>query len=417
MRGQISGVSGLSGILLVGLLVVAGGCRTLRTPDGRWQSLDDPAEECLLRLNQGGAPDVAAPDAVVAQPGIAPDGTEPLSIYADTDELAARLRGAGLFGIDCTGNPFSGLADAWRTGAGHSVAFRGDRVQHMLADEAGLSGVDSIRWESPALTLFSRNLADDGLLGVYGALVQPSPDVVMRTTVDDERDLVDDDIDVLVTPRDAVRNYAERAGRHGVVELPLTRLYVVVAPTGLSLSDGLATTLAQGIAADTRVFDPRNGEACSPADSNTSGGTGAVGDGDGAGAGGAAVRARVLYDESDASARDLASRVVALASQGRLAPDRYDQLAMAGTGQLNMVDETAKAGQDYAVLRLRVKAPVVGSGRTCVPLSGSVVKQLVGRAILPVAWVHEYGIARRDVMLYEDVHGLPVIRRAGRVMQ
>ena len=84
MRAPICGLPGLSGIFLVGLLVVAGGCRTLRSPDGRWQSFDEPAAECVLSGTVESASLAPHPARGALPPGASPD-VPPLRAYRSVD--------------------------------------------------------------------------------------------------------------------------------------------------------------------------------------------------------------------------------------------------------------------------------------------------------------------------------------------
>lgn len=401
MRAAISGrsaLSGSSGILIVGLIVVAGGCRTLRSHDAGWQALDQPARDCML-------PTAGAPaDAGIYTPGATQDELS-ISVYAAATELAERLAGAGLFGIDCAENAFAGHADSWQRGPEGALSFRGAVLDSAIWGEERLVGVDSVRWIRDALVVYGGDEAGTDLRAVYGSLVQPAPDVALRTTVNDERDLIDQGIDVLVTEDPTVTDYSNRSGEYRTVALPLTRLYVVVGPVGADMSGGIAMTLARGITADTPVIGDADLVVC-----NANSGDEPLRD-----AATQDLSGRVLFEDADSAARDLASRIVALSSQGGMTPDRRRELVATGVEQDGILEEQAIRDGDFLVLRVRVPAPGEQlDNRGCVALPDGLLDDLDGRPVIAVAWVQEHAILSSDALIVVDIDGLPVARRAKR---
>ena len=289
--------------------------------------------------------------------------------------------------------------------------FRGDQLQSPAFDEKSVSGPDSVRWANNALVVYGAAMAGSSLAAVYKRLVQPAPSVALLAAANDERDLIDQGIDVLITENPAVTDYGNRSRAHQTVALPLTRLYVVVAPVGVDLPAGVASTLARGITAETPVIADDNVTVCVPGEQAEQRAASVT----------RGSRGRVLYDETDAAARDLASRIVALASQGRLMRDHRQELAANGVDQRSVLEQGLFRDDDFVVLRLRaprsMRSLVPGDqpdDQGCVPVPDVLLAKAGDRRAIAVAWVREHAVLASDALIVIDIDGLPIARRAQR---
>lgn len=203
----------------------------------------------------------------------------------------------------------SSLAAAWRASVPASEALRLSGVESLLPlDERRLVlGFSSARADLPPLFA-------DPALGVPRAEPLPTT-LAARASDGDLRDALDGGADLVVSADPALLDYAAR--RPGLTETPLpwSRSYVLLVPAGLSLGGAIpsdTSVFRAGLARDAVRADARAAAApfwwdaagsCARAHPEAGAGTSSV----------------ITYREDDATARELAERLVALAGAEGLA--------------------------------------------------------------------------------------------------
>ncbi len=254
---------------------------------------------------QLGAPDAAC---IVAGSAAAPEG----AFYTSLPDAAASLGRATLIHIDCTGGRAAGLATSWSHGDSSNVfGFRGPGLDTVDTAAWRDSRVDSIVQRHDETIVYTAEHHADipAFLGAPPFVASHA----LTTAQRDERDVLESGIEVMVTRRREVISYARERGTWTVTALPWNATYSIVAPGGFG--DGsqqrLPVLLEGSVRADVRPFTPDSAAARCNSDVERMASGGVMDQ---------PLSPRVVFDERDHIAAELAARMVSLVSRGRVRP-------------------------------------------------------------------------------------------------
>ncbi len=151
---------------------------------------------------------------------------------------------------------------------------------------------DSVAWDVDRIVALPRNGRDPTI--VYKFSIQSDP-----------RDLLDDNIDVLLTADPSVIEYASSNDTYEVVRLPWTRTYVFAGPPAVpdEQTRDFGRRLVGAVRGEVRAAEPPFPHEALPCATRPP-----APDTD--------LDRRIVYDDGDPIARDLADRLVALSSSG-----------------------------------------------------------------------------------------------------
>lgn len=451
-------------VLVLGLTACGGGSKIPSLPP-------EPGDQCRILSQQTVFPETLT---VALTRVIDPDNA-PRSTNSAEQFIFSQLY-EGLIGADCTGRPVPALAESWRSyDNGRQWTFRlrddarfwnGDRITartvvsnwdknllrewgippasiFAIGDTVVSLGSSTFRTTvplllaSPALAVtgpFSEETGWAQGTGSFSVSYAGSSGVVLASTNSisgsarpsvievrdagelDTRDLIDSGIDLLIAGDPRVLDYARSQPQLESTPLPWDRTYVLLR-TRPSLTEmtALATESRNALARDAVRREARGAsypfwwqelENCSERPSALP-----------IEAARPDTSQRIVYDDSDPTAGDLATRLVALSNSddGRrdFGPDLPRQLIATARTSANLA-RALGTGSDYGYVvtlpRLVVDACVVAVDLLATaPWLNAIVP--LSRAIIPLVDTRQWVIARRGhVRLAIDFYGTPILR-------
>jgi len=304
------------------------GCASRPAPVPSPDAAPHPPASCLVAADSAGAPRpvtaVFADSAVAERVRLAASVEPPVRLDCEGRALPALATawsrdssgrfwtlqlGAPAEGTDQPRRTASSLAAAWRSAAPASDALRLSGVESLLPlDQRRLV----VGFSTPRLTLPPLFAAPE--LGVSGATPGPTT-LTARAPGGDLRDALDGGADVVVSDDPMLLDYASRRPGYTRVPLPWSRSYLLLVPAGSSPGSAIPQDTAAfraGLARDAVRADAR--PAVAPFWWDTAGDCGSP-----LASAGPRRSSAIVYREGDATARELAERLVALAGAAGLA--------------------------------------------------------------------------------------------------
>jgi hypothetical protein len=258
-----------------------------------------------------------------------------------------------------------------------SVGWFDDSIAFFVAEDAKVRGPSSIY----------REVRDTGVSGDFSFASEPA----------DIRDLIDSDVDVVVTRERRVIDYARRDPDRAIVPLEWDRAYLVLAPDGITLAvDDILDIADNVINADVLKPTPESSFAdCRQRPTVLS------------------VRpedARVVFDSSDVVARDIADRIVSLATRGLVGAAPLPGLVATGVSRTELTERIISGADYYFVASIRSRLANI-----CTELQpDGDAAWLFGERFVYVGSTREHVIVSGSgIEVLLDSSKMPYLRRAG----